>query len=310
MTATEYLQREKCPVCAAPAADSNVAVRSSPTAESVSFGTHGQFLSGYTTQRVFFTYHRCVSCGGLYCPTYFTQAQLDHLYSRQAENMADVPIAAREATQRGYLDILARHSRLEGDYLELGPDIGLFAGYCAAKGDYSRFYLYEPNREVHSALSERFSGRNAVISADRYTSSLLPKASLGTAAAIHVLDHMIDPARLLGELYDDLAPGGVLFLVTHNEGSLLAKILGRRWPPYTLQHPLLYSPKSITRLLERCGFNVLEVVLSRNYFPLTHLVRAAFTVAGLERFAPRFDHPFSLGLKLGNIATVARKPKS
>lgn len=305
---TDYLKRTACPVCAAPIADSKVAVQSTPTAESLSFGDHGAFLSGYTTQRVFFTYHRCNACGGLYCPTYFTQAQLDQLYSRQAENMADVPLAARVATQHGYIEILARHSSLQGNYLELGPDIGLFTEICAARGNFSRFHLFEPNREVHPALAGRFRGRDAVISADRYRAGLLPKASLSTAVAIHVVDHLINPAELLGELYDDLAPGGVLFLVTHNEASLLAKILGRRWPPYTLQHPLLYSPASMTRLLERCGFQVKEVVLSRNYFPLTHLVRAAFTVAGLERLAPRFDHPFSLGLRLGNIATVACKP--
>lgn len=305
---TEYLRRKECPVCAAPVADSKVAVTSEPTAESLSFGEHGAFLSGYTTRRVFFTYHRCNACGGLYCPTYFTQEQLDQLYSRQAENMADVPLAARVATQHGYIKILARHSSLRGNYLELGPDIGLFTEICAARGNFSRFLLFEPNREVHPALAGRFEGRDAVISADRYHAGLLPKASLSTAVAIHVVDHLINPAELLGELYDDLAPGGVLFLVTHNEASLLAKVLGRRWPPYTLQHPLLYSPASITRLLERCGFQVREVVLSRNYFPLTHLIRAGFTVAGLERLVPRFDHPFSLGLRLGNIATVACKP--
>lgn len=305
---TGYLHRTECPVCAAPVADSSAAVKSEPTAESLPFGEHGAFLSGYTTRRVFFTYHRCNACGGLYCPTYFTQEQLDQLYSRQAENMADVPLAARVATQHGYIKLLARHSSLQGNYLELGPDIGLFTEICAARGNFSRFYLYEPNREVHAALAGRFQGRDAVISADRYRAGLLPKSSLSTAVAIHVVDHLINPAELLRELYDDLAPGGVLFLVTHNEASLLARMLGRRWPPYTLQHPLLYSPASITRLLERCGFQVREVVLSRNYFPLTHLVRAAFTVAGLERLAPRFDHPFILGLRLGNIATVASKP--
>jgi SAM-dependent methyltransferase len=308
---TDYLKRTVCPVCAAPVTDSAPVVQSAPTAESLSFGEHGAFLSGYTTQRVFFTYHRCNACGGLYCPVYFTQAQLDQLYSRQAENMADVPLAARVATQHGYIEILARHSSLKGNYLELGPDIGLFAEICADRGDYSKFHLYEPNREVHPALAARFRGRDALVSAERYQSGQLPKGSVNTAVAIHVVDHLINPAELLSELYDDLAPGGVLFLVTHNEASLLAKVLGRRWPPYTLQHPLLYSPTSISRLLERCGFQVREVVLSQNYFPLTHLIRAGFTVAGLERLVPRnFDHPFSLGLRLGNIATVACKPAS
>lgn len=308
MMTEEYLHRTECPFCAVPAADSRTEVTSEPPAESLSFGEHGAFLSGYTTRRVYFSYYRCNACRGLYCPVYFTQMQLDQLYSRQAENMADVPLAARVATQHGYMEILERHGGLRGNYLELGPDIGLFAEICADRGEYSKFHLYEPNREVHPALAARFQGRDAVISADRYQSGQLPKAGINTAVAIHVVDHLINPAELLRELYDDLVPGGMLFLVTHNEASLLARVLGSRWPPYTLQHPLLYSPASITRLLERCGFQVREVVLSRNYFPLTHLIRAGFTVAGLERLAPRFDHPFSLGLRLGNIATVACKP--
>jgi hypothetical protein len=308
MSGNEYLHRAECPICDAPVADSRATVWSDPSAESLPFGQHGAFLSGYATQRVFFTYHRCYHCGGLYCPTFFTQDQLDQLYACQAENMADVPLASRDATQRGYVDILAKHRPPNGNYLELGPDIGLFASYCAARIDYFQLYLYEPNREVHPILFERFRGRNATIAADHYASSVASKGSLSTAVAIHVLDHLINPSQLLQNLYEDLMPGGILFLVTHNEGSFLAKIVGRRWPPYALQHPLLFSPKSIVCLLDRCGFRVLEVVRTRNHFPLMHLVRAGFTIAGLERFAFGFDSPLGVRLRLGNIATVACKP--
>ena len=50
-------------------------------------------------------------------------------------------------------------------------------------------------------------------------------------------------------------------------------------------------------------------VKTTNYFPLPFLMRAALTVFGLpERLVPERTAPL-LGLKLGNIGTIARKPK-
>ncbi len=294
-------------MCAAPLAAAEPAVQSKPPAESLAFGSQDAFVSGYSSRRTFFTYYRCGSCDGAYCPTYFTPAQLDRLYGHQRENMAAVPFAAREATQRAYFHILSSYAPLEGEYLELGPDIGLFAGLCADRGRFTRFHLFEPNREVHGALAARLAGREVHISTEAYRAGALPAESLSTAVLIHVLDHLIDPPEVLRALHQDLAPGGALFLVTHDEGSLAASALGRRWPPYALQHPQLFSPRPLARLLERCGFTVVDSRKTVNYFPVTHLVRGAFAVLGLDRLAPRFDHRFTIPVKLGNIATVARK---
>jgi hypothetical protein len=90
---------------------------------------------------------------------------------------------------------------------------------------------------------------------------------------------------------------------------VLARVLGRRWPPYTLQHPQLYSQRSIATLLQTSGFEVVESIKTTNYFPLPFLLRAGLTVFGLpERLVPEGTAPL-LGLKLGNIGTIARKPK-
>src|SRR5262249_53976888 len=131
---------------------------------------------------------------------------------------------------------------------------------------------------------------------------------LTLAVLIHVIDHLIDPAAVLQALYADLRPGGTVFIVTHDETSTMARVLGRRWPPYALQHPQLFAAHSIARLLERCCFTIVDARKTVNYFPATHLLRSLFTIAGVHRLAPRIDHPFTLGLRLGNIAAIARKP--
>ena len=54
---------------------------------------------------------------------------------------------------------------------------------------------------------------------------------------------------------------------------------------------------------------MVETVKTTNYFPLPFLMRAALTVFGLpERLVPEGTAPL-LGLKLGNIGTIARKPR-
>jgi hypothetical protein len=307
---SDYLRVEHCPCCGAPANKAKRRVASSPPAETLSPDHHGNFLSGYTTARVFFTYFECPNCSAMFCPTYYRQSQLDGLYGRQAENMVAVPLPARKRTHDDYVQFLRRHSRMAGNFLEIGPDIGLFASSLVKAGAFEHSWLYEPNRDVHQSLANNFRGLSHTIKAGIFRASDVPAQSISTAAMIHVLDHLLEPAEFLREVRVSLEPGGVLFIVTHDCGSLLARTLGRRWPPYTLQHPQLFSRRSIAALLQTSGFEVIESVKTTNYFPLAFLTRAALTVFGMpERLIPTATSPL-IGLKLGNIGTVARKPRS
>ena len=302
-----YAHRDRCPACGTKSPVTHPTVRSNPPAEELQLSALGAFLSGYSSRRVFFTYHRCRICGALYCPLFLSQDQLDILYQRQQENMAEVPLPARVATQRGYLEILRRYPVRDGDYLELGPDIGLFAKACAEAAPFGQFHLFEPNLEVHPVLVESLRGHNARVTAAPYSPDRIASGSLAVAVAIHVLDHLLDPVSTLEGLRGNMQAGGLLFLVTHDESSLLARALGRRWPPFTLQHPQLFSPQSLGRLLRRCGFEVVACQKTRNFFPLSHFASAALSIVGLRRVSTaRIPSPV-IGLRLGNIATVARK---
>jgi hypothetical protein len=304
-----YLRVDSCPCCGGPAAQARARIASSPPAETLDAERHTDFISGYTQARVFFTYFECPNCSAMFCPTYYRQSQLDGLYGRQAENMFYLPLPARQRTQTDYIALLRRHSRMAGDFLEIGPDIGLFASSFAKLAAFEHFWLYEPNRNVHQALADSFRGRRHSISTGSFRATDLPSASVSTAVMIHVLDHLLQPAQFLREIRATMEPGGIIFIVTHDCASPLARALGRRWPPCTLQHPQLFSRRSIGTLLEKSGFEVVESIRTTNYFPLPYLVRAALTVFGLpDGFVPTGATPL-VGIKLGNIATVARKPR-
>jgi hypothetical protein len=304
-----YSRSAACPCCNAPVSAAHDQVCSSPRAEDIPFAQHGRFLSGYAPHRVFFTYVRCGTCDAYYCPLYYSVEQLRLLYEQQAENMADVPIGSRERTQKSYVDILRRHSRMRGGLLEIGADVGLFAEACTRAGQFDRLWLCEPNREVHPQLAGRFAGRNATILAAMSPAAQVPAGAVSTAVMIHVLDHVPEPRAMLRDVFTTLEPGGVLMIVTHNVRSWLARLLGRRWPPFTLQHPQLFSPLAMRGLLTSAGFEVVEIARTTNYFPATFLVRAGLTTLGLPaQWLPERGGP-EVGVQLGNICTIARRPE-
>ena len=122
---------------------------------------------------------------------------------------------------------------------------------------------------------------------------------------IHVLDHLLDPISMLRQIRAKLKPSGALVIVTHNEASLLRRIMGVRWPPFCLQHPQLFNPASIRKMLEEAGYGKASVARSQNYFPISFMVRQAAYAAGFN-LGNVVLPSFPIGLKLGNIITLAR----
>ena len=126
---------------------------------------------------------------------------------------------------------------------------------------------------------------------------------------IQVLDHLLDPVATLSELKTKLLPGAKLLLVTHNEQSLLRKLIGWKWPAFCLQHPQIYSPQSITQLLEKAGYTVNSIKRTKNYFQASFLLKHLLWALGIKvQTIPRILD-FTVGLKLGNMITIAT-PKS
>lgn len=293
-----------CPVCGA--GDASVEVASSRRAENLEFEELRPLWFTFAQEKIFFSYSRCNDCRVLFAPAFFTGKQLSDLYAQMPPNMEVVPTDAIEATQRSYFDAAAAAAPLEGHYLELGPDVGYIAGHAAREGRFEHFWLYEPNRGVHETLAEAVEGRPHDISVEMTDLSIVPDGSVGLAVMVHVLDHLLDPAALLEQIHLKLRPGGTLMLVTHNEGSLLRRLMGRRWPPFCLQHPELYNPRSIAELLTRTGYSSVRVKRAKNYFPVAFMARQAAHAAGLK--LERMPLPQTVvGLRLGNMLTLARR---
>ena len=299
---SDGFEHRSCPACGA--AQPKQEMASTTRAESMTLDALRPFWSGLFKEKRFFSYDRCGACGMLYTPTFFTDAQLGDLYADMAPNMDLVPSDALTATQRGYWRAARQDAALDGGYLEIGPDIGYIVSDAAREGDFNHFWLVEPNRAVHARLAAAAGGRPHTIIADMDNLSSVPEGSIGLAVMIHVLDHLLDPAASLEQVRSKLRPGGRVVIVTHNEKSVLRSVMGKRWPPFCLQHPQLFNPASITDLAKRAGYASVDVGRSTNYFPIGFIARQAAYTVGLDLANVPLPGR-SIGLKLGNMITVA-----
>jgi SAM-dependent methyltransferase len=87
------------------------------------------------------------------------------------------------------------------------------------------------------------------------------------------IEHVPEPDRFAARALEILRPGGHLFLTTGDIDSLVARLQGPRWrqihPPTHLSY---FSRKTLTRLLERVGYEVIAVETAPYYHTLYNIL--------------------------------------
>jgi len=177
----------------------------------------------------------------------------------------------KEATYETFLDALPNRSA-GGALL----DVGCAHGYLLAAARSRGFDVHgvEPSPPAAAAAREE-------LGAERIHEGMLgPEAFPGRVfdviTLIDVFEHVPDPAAFLSSVRERLAPGGVALLVLPNAASLVARVLGGRWPHLAGEHLFHWSPASFERFLTERGFSV-EAVRTG--------VRKTFTTSYLTSYA-------------------------
>tara|TARA_Y100000389_G_scaffold205114_1_gene263388 strand:+ start:37 stop:954 length:918 start_codon:yes stop_codon:yes gene_type:complete len=301
------LLKRKCPVCNSD--NSAKEIGSRKNASTSNYEDLKECWNGLFKEKIIFNYNRCINCGTLYCPTFFNNDHLAELYNQMPANMDEVPLSALIKTQGGYFNFLKKNSTLSGDFMEVGPDIGLFTDFAVKKGNYNKFWLFEPNIGVKDALQSVVSSKKFSIIHKMEDFSEVKDNSIDTIVIIHVMDHLLDPLPYLKSIKKKLKSDGSLLIVTHNEKSLLRYIFKGKWPAFCLQHPQLYNLKTTSKLLSQAGFECVDQGRTRNYFKISFLIKHVLWAIGLKiKYIPDF-FGLTLGLKLGNIITIAKQKK-
>lgn len=204
---------------------------------------------------------RCTSCGYVYADLDLSQAQFEALYSdgyfageEYSDYAADKAVHQRNFIAR--LDILARfvdpgrHRQL----LEVGCAYGFFLELAARRFDGAVGIDVTAAGVDHA---RDMLGLNAV------RGDLLDwdfgGLPVDVACMWDTIEHLRSPDRYLERIAANMTAGGLLAVTTGDIGSTVARWRRHKWrlihPP---THAHYFSQESLTRLLDRYGFDVVH----------------------------------------------------
>jgi SAM-dependent methyltransferase len=257
---------------------------------------------GLSKKKVFFPYYRC-KCGMLTTKTFINEKALKYLYSDMEENIYKNDNKNNDIkTKKSYLSQIKKFlnpHKKKLNILEVGADNGSFLKLIKEFNSNINSTIVEPNKSMHKKL--KLFTKNVY----KDIKQIPRNEKFDLIIAIHVFDHIPNLIDFLKKIGRKLKKGGYIYGIVHDEKSIMAKILGKRWPAYSLQHPHVFNPNSINYLFESLNYDKNFITKTINFFNLGFLLQNLFTVI----FKTKINFPsfFPIGLKLGNFSFLYKK---
>ncbi len=231
---------------------------------------------------------RCSRCGHTRLDPMPEQSILAQAYARAAsQDYVDEETGQRETARRALVRIEA-HAVAPGQLLDLGCWVGFLLSEANGRG--WRTIGVEPS-EFGSCYARDRLGLD-VRTSDLF-SAPLPERAFDAVTMGDVIEHLTAPGDALTRIASLLAPGGLLWLALPDAGSRVARVMGRRWWSVLPTHVQYFTRHSISVLLRRHGFEVLEIQTAPKIFTVGYYLER------LEGYAP------SLGRALVRAASAA-----
>ena len=239
---------------------------------------------------------RCQACGHMQLAEIPQQATLVNRYAdaESADYLAEK--AGQRATSRTTLDALDRHVGV-GALLDVGCWVGFMLDEARLRG--WRTVGLEPSTFA-SAYARDSLGLD-VQTADLFGAEL-PAGSFDAVLLADVLEHLPDPGEALDAIAGLTVPGGVLLLALPDAGSQVARVMGGRWWSVIPTHVHYFTRRSLSTLLTRRRWEVLEIGTAPKAFTVRYyldrvggyserLSRALVNLAGAAGVADRIWAP-------------------
>jgi 2-polyprenyl-3-methyl-5-hydroxy-6-metoxy-1,4-benzoquinol methylase len=133
--------------------------------------------------------------------------------------------------------------------------------------------------DVDSNAVEAARARGLPVRLGHFDTTDIPDETFDAVTLRHVVEHVHDPGKLLGECLRVLRPGGRMVIVTPNAGSLLLRTYGRDWIGFDLpRHLIVFTRTALDGLVSAAGF-----VTERSVTAVTGANVAAVAARALRR---------------------------
>jgi len=187
------------------------------------------------------------SAAAIYTEAYFQGGRADGY----ADYVGSEDVVRREF--RTSVQDLRRTGCTNGKLLELGCAYGFF---LAEAKTYFDVHGIEVSESAAGFCRQRgFDVEQGTLTAE-YVANHAP---FDAVVMLDVIEHLMEPDKVLKLVRTALKPGAKVMLTTGDWESGLSRIMGENWrlmtPP---QHAFFFSPRTLSAMLTRLGFDVIE----------------------------------------------------
>lgn len=229
----------------------------------------------------------CAACGHGFSELRPSEAQLARLYAEQDTEVYSAESDGRRKTARRHLHTVERYCR-GGRLLDVGCATGQFIEIAADEG--WEVVGVEPS-PAQSAAARTALGDTGEVVCATLSDAQLPAGSFEVVTLWDVLEHVVDPVRFLGECASHLSEMGRLFVNVPRLDSVVARMLGARWPLLLPEHLNYFTRRSLSLCGEKAGLELIRFGHRPAYYSVgyvlerlgQHRIPGCRTAAALSR---------------------------
>ncbi len=151
-------------------------------------------------------------------------------------------------------------------WLDIGAGGGLLVAEARALG--LKAFGVEPSHSLVE-LAKRVNGVDILQGV--FPHPALSGQTFDVISLVDVIEHVSDPVGLLKSVGSSLSEEGLILCVTPDVGSLLARLLGRRWWHFRLAHVGYFNRETLEMAAKEAGLDVKHWIRARWFFRVGYL---------------------------------------
>jgi SAM-dependent methyltransferase len=250
----------------------------------------------------------CPTCSLLYGSPVLSPETLAASYRNAAFGSGTESRYAAITYARQVRKIMRRLPDLDGS-LDIGTGDGAFLEQLIALG-FQNVMGVEPSQAPYAEARPEIRNK---IRLDLFRPEDYTPDTFSLVTCFQTMEHLWDPLSIARAVLPLLKTGACFAIVVHNRFALSTRVLGFKSPIFDVEHLQLFSPKTARGLLERAGYQQVQVASLWNRYPLRYWMR-------LLPFPDRIKSPLlrmvdrspigkiPLSLPAGNLVCMGFKP--
>lgn len=256
---------------------------------------------------------QCNACGYVYANPRWEDAELMDAYIAVEDDTYVHERVGREKTFAKHLEKLESFVGPGNGraLLDVGAYIGVFVEQAISRG-WDAVGVEPSHWAAEISHLSKIPVYEGTLEADELVGKLFDVVTMWD-----VIEHVSRPSSELTKIMNMLKPGGMVVVHTMDIDSLTARVMGSRWPWLMDMHIHYFGRKTLTKMLEDNGYEVIWVGAQGRYLSLGYV---ASRIGGISQPIGRFCSwiveklsmaEMTVPINLGDLMTAfARKPFS